>query len=291
MTLQKRLPETAIHDVSDTSFWVAHYRALETDRSDALFRDSLAKKLVGERGKIISDSMGKMSRYTAWSVVSRTVIIDRFISELITQGVDAIVNLGAGLDTRPYRMNLPANLEWVEIDHTNIIDHKNKTLNSETPKCKLTRIAVDLADGEKRKAVLSAIVPTAKKVLILTEGVIPYLSPEQVTDLSKDLIAEKRFTYWITEYFSPKVYPYLKRTVRTQKLRNAPFKFYPDDWFGFFKKIGWKEKQTRFAGEIAQEFKRRPPMPILFALILPLLSKKIKEQFIKMSGYVVLERN
>ena len=169
MSIQKNLPETAIRDVSDTSFWVAHYRALETERSDALFKDILAKKLVGERGKIISDSMGKMSRYTAWSVVSRTVIIDRFILELIANGVDAVVNLGAGLDTRPYRMNLPKDFEWIEIDHANIIDHKNKLLSSERPQCKLTRLAVDLADSEKRKSTLNEIAVGAKKVLILTE--------------------------------------------------------------------------------------------------------------------------
>lgn len=281
---------TEIHDVSDTSFWVAHYRAIETQRPDSLFKDSLAQKLVGERGKRISDSMGKVSRYTAWSVVSRTVVIDRFIEQLIQAGVDAIVNLGAGLDTRPYRMNLPQNLEWVEVDHTNIIQYKNKVLSAETPKCKLTRFAFDLADAEKRKEAFRTLVPNAKKVLVLTEGVIPYLSPEQVADLGRDLFAEERFAYWIAEYFHPKVYPYLKKATFTAKMRNAPFKFYPDDWFGFFKALGWKEKQTRYAGEIAIEFKRKPPMEWWVPLILPFLSKKVKEQFIRMSGHVIFER-
>ena len=71
--------------------------------------------LVGERGKKISDSMGNTSRYTEWSVISRTVIIDRFIEKLIKDGVDAVINLGAGLDARPYRMNLPENLQWIEV--------------------------------------------------------------------------------------------------------------------------------------------------------------------------------
>lgn len=61
--------ETLIGDVSDTSFWVAYYRARESERRDALFRDPFATRLVGERGKKISDSMSAISRYTEWSTL------------------------------------------------------------------------------------------------------------------------------------------------------------------------------------------------------------------------------
>jgi O-methyltransferase involved in polyketide biosynthesis len=46
----------------------------------------------------------------------RTVIIDDRIKLAIGEGVDTILNLGAGLDTRPYRMDLPKTLRWVEFD-------------------------------------------------------------------------------------------------------------------------------------------------------------------------------
>ncbi len=107
------MPEpAAIKDVSDTAIWVAWYRARETDRPDAMFRDPLAKVLVGERGEQIAKSFGAMGRYTDWIVLTRTVNIDAFILEGIRDGVDAVLNLGAGLDTRPYRMDLPASLRW-----------------------------------------------------------------------------------------------------------------------------------------------------------------------------------
>jgi O-methyltransferase involved in polyketide biosynthesis len=93
--------ELEIKDVSDTSIWVAHYRAEESKRPDALFRDSLAQKLIGARGAKIAQDMIKFGRYTKWSVIVRTVIIDDFITESIKEGVDTIKNLGAGLDTRP----------------------------------------------------------------------------------------------------------------------------------------------------------------------------------------------
>jgi O-methyltransferase involved in polyketide biosynthesis len=180
--------------------------------------------------------MGAISRYTEWAVISRTVIIDRFINQKIKEGVDTIINLGAGLDTRPYRMTLPSQLRWVEADYLNIIEHKNKLLGSERPNCNLMRLAVDLSDGHRRRSFLAEATSSSQNVLVLTEGVIPYLSSDQVEELGKDLLAQRKIQYWIAEYLDPKVYLYLKRTVRTLKMKNAPFKFYPDDWYGFFKK-------------------------------------------------------
>ncbi|MGE0631853.1 MAG: class I SAM-dependent methyltransferase [Pseudobdellovibrionaceae bacterium] len=284
------MSELTIGDVSDTSFWVAYYRAKETERSDALFRDPFAKILIGEKGHKISESMPQVSRYTEWSVISRTVIIDRFIEKAIQEGVDTILNLGAGLDSRPYRMKLPSDLEWIEADYPNIIRHKSELLKSETPTCRLTRVEIDLADDVKRREFLKSVNQKARKVLVITEGVIPYLSPEEVTELGYDLLAQKSFLYWITEYFDPRVYKYLRNTVRAAKLKNAPFKFYPDNWNGFFKNLGWVEKETRFGFEIAREFKRTPPMPLVAKLMMPFMSKKMKREAAQMAGYMIFTR-
>jgi methyltransferase (TIGR00027 family) len=285
------MAHTPIENVTDTAYWVAYYRARESERSDALFRDPFAKDLVGDHGKNISDSMAAISRYTEWSVISRTVIIDRFIEKLVQEGVDAVVNLGAGLDSRPYRMNLPPTLEWVEADYPKIIAHKTSVLKGAQPKCKLTRVEVDLADATARQAFLAGVVPGAKKVLILTEGVVVYLSPEQVTALSHDLIAQKRFAFWITEYFHRKVYRYLKATVRTLKMKRAPLLFYPDDWYGFFNNLGWRQKETGYTAQIAREFKRKPPMPKWAALIFRFLPARVQEESMRMAGYVVFQRD
>jgi len=51
------MTEALIRDVSDTSFWIAHHRAQETARHDALFRDTLAARLAGERGGKIAAAM------------------------------------------------------------------------------------------------------------------------------------------------------------------------------------------------------------------------------------------
>jgi methyltransferase (TIGR00027 family) len=164
--------DTPITHVTDTAFWVACYRAEESQRPDALFRDPQVSLLIdGTDEKKTAEMWG--STWVRWSVVMRTIIIDRFISELISQGVDTILNLGAGLDTRPYRMDLPANLKWIEVDFEKTIQFKTERLAQEKPMCQLERISFDLTDRAARRKLFSKIGSESKNVLIITEGVIP----------------------------------------------------------------------------------------------------------------------
>src|SRR5947209_5655133 len=103
---------TKIANVSDTARWVAVYRAMETARPDALFRDPYAARLAGERGEAIVDHMQR-GRSMAWAMITRTVAFDEMILERIRAGVDRVINLAAGLDTRPWRLDLPRTLRWI----------------------------------------------------------------------------------------------------------------------------------------------------------------------------------
>jgi methyltransferase (TIGR00027 family) len=221
-----------IQNVSDTAFMVAGFRAAETEREEPLFRDPLAAKLAGEHGRNILATVPK-SFVGGWSVVIRTVIIDGFIEQAIRQGVDTILNLGAGLDTRPYRMDLPRSLRFVEVDFPDVIALKEARLADEEPRCRLERVALNLTDRAARKAFLAGVNAQAGKILVLTEGVTPYLTDEDVGDLADDLRRTERVRYWIVDYFSPEAIKFGAK-LRRKFMRNAPFQFAPKDWFAFF---------------------------------------------------------
>jgi len=91
----------ALRGISDTALWVATYRARETDRPDALFRDPYARRLAGERGEEIERLPSGGRDMQSWSFVTRTVVFDRFVADEVRKGTDLVVNLAAGLDTRP----------------------------------------------------------------------------------------------------------------------------------------------------------------------------------------------
>jgi len=257
------MSKTEIGHVSDTALWVATYRAEESKRDDALFHDSLAQVLVGEKGWRIARSMKGYSRYTSWSVVIRTTIIDSYIRRLISEGVDTVVNLGAGLDTRPYRMDLPSSLRWVEVDFPHLIELKVDRLRAEKPSCQLERFKLDFSNRGARIQLFSEISSKSGKILVLTEGVIPYLTNEQVGQLADDIRSQSGFRFWIVDYFSAQVLKIMKKP-RLKQMKNAPFQFDPGDWFGFFSKHGWQSREIRYLSEESEKLGRRVPMPCFF---------------------------
>lgn len=196
------MTDALIAHVSDTAFGVAHYRALETQRPDALFHDPLAALLAGERGEKIGAAM-PASFMNGWPVVIRTCIIDDYIRLAIAQGVDTVLNLGAGLDTRPYRMEIPESLVWIEIDYPHVINFKEGQLSGEKPRCQLQRVRLDLADVSERRKALASIIAGARvgKILVLTEGVVPYLSMDEAASLADDLKMLPLARYWIRGLF------------------------------------------------------------------------------------------
>ena len=147
-----------IRNVSDTARWVAVYRAMETERPDAIFRDPFAARLAGAHGEAIVDSMQR-GRQMAWAMIVRTAVFDEIILERVKRhGVDLVVNLAAGLDARPWRMyDLPPNIRWVDVDLPGILDYKLETLASEKTVCQYEAIRLDLTDGPKRRALFSQL--------------------------------------------------------------------------------------------------------------------------------------
>lgn len=279
-----------IQTVSDTAFMVARYRAMESERADALFHDPLAAKLAGEHGRAIVANLARDARLGEWFVAIRTHIIDALIRAAVAEGIDTIVNLGAGLDTRPYRMQLPGSLRWIEVDFPGIIALKEERLSSETPSCLLERIALDLNEPEKRCQLFAGIAAKSQKVLVLTEGVVPYLSNPDVGSLADAIRAEEAFRYWIVDYLSPQALRHQRRMENRMKMKNAPFKFDPTDYFAFFEEHGWQAKETRYITEEAERLKRPPALPFLFALWITLSTllapRERREMLRKSVGYV-----
>jgi methyltransferase (TIGR00027 family) len=273
-----------IEDVSDTALWVATYRAQETERPDALFKDPLAARLAGEKGRAIAAHMAG-SNLTAWAIVIRTWIIDGYFARLAGE-VDVVLNLGAGLDTRPYRLDLPPAVRWVEVDYPHVIRRKEELLAGETPRCRLERVSLDLADRAARATFLASF--AGSRVLVLTEGVTPYLSCDEVASLADDLRASG-VRLWIVDYLARPMIALIQRGRRKQQMKNAPFRFDPDDWFGFFAQRGWRPKEIKYPVEEAERLGRPPPRPWWAWLFAPFMSARKREAYRRYSGYVLLE--
>jgi methyltransferase (TIGR00027 family) len=248
--------EPLIRNVSDTALWAAVYRAAETERPDALFRDPYARRLAGERGRQIADSLPGAVR-ADWAWVGRTYLFDQLIAEQLRQGVDMVVNLAAGLDARPYRMDLPAALQWVEVDLPGILDYKEEILAGERPACALERVRLDLSDAGARRELFARLGSRSRKALVLTEGLLIYLAADEAASLARDLASPAAFQGWIFDIASPGLLRLLQKNLGPQLTRaSAALKFGPPEGPAFFEPHGWKPVKVLSPLKTAARFKR-----------------------------------
>ncbi len=278
----------AITHVTDTAFWVGALRANEAKRCGAVFPDPLASLVAGTRGEKIARAMPDAA-LVQWGVVVRTSAIDTLIGEALNQGVERIVNLGAGLDTRPYRMTLPAKTRWIEIDFPSMVQWKDEVLAGHTPGCILERIGLDLSDRTARSGLFKLLGSTNVKTLLIAEGVMPYMSNEAVADLGRELHAIPSFYYWILDFDNAGVRKTPKRWA--EQLKAAPFLFRPGDWFKFFADCGWRVRRVITSAEESDKLKK--PYPLVFpqGLLMRALPREVRRKIMSASGAALLTKD
>lgn len=282
---------TPITHVSDTARWVAIYRALETERPDAIFRDPYARRLAGERGAAITRHMDKRLRGD-WPMVVRTAVMDEIILRAVHQeGVTQVVNLAAGLDARPWRLELPPSLRWVDVDHAVMLDLKERELAGERTRCAYEGVRLDLAEVEARRALFARLSAEGRRTLVVSEGLLIYLDAPTVAELAADLARTAGFEQWLIDLASPGLIRMMARTWGKQAaMGNAPFKFAPAEGTAFFAPMGWREREYRNTMDEGFRLGRTMPGARFWRFIGRLMPRRKQEEFKRFSGIVLLER-
>jgi methyltransferase (TIGR00027 family) len=256
-----------IQHISDTARWAAVYRARETERKNPLFRDPFARRLAGERGEEIAKATPFHEKHS-WSWVTRTYLFDSIIGKQVAQGADMVVNLAAGLDTRPYRMQLPSSLKWVEVDLPEIVAYKEELLKAEKPACTLRRMRADLSNAEVRRSLLGGLAGESTKALVITEGLLIYLLAQEVSALAEDLKSFPAFKRWVLDIVSPGLLRMLQKNTHQQfGAEVPPLQFAPEDGPTFFTRHGWKALEVHSVLKAAAGLKRLSFFMRLMALL------------------------
>jgi len=280
-----------IQNVSDTARWVAVYRAMETARRDAIFRDPFAERLAGERGHQIVSEM-KRGRQMAWAMIVRTAVFDEMIMDRVrNHGVDTVINLAAGLDARAWRLPLPPTLQWFDIDLPAMTEYKATAMRGETPKCRYEAIAADLANSAERDDVLRRVAGVARTALVVSEGLLVYLGDDQVASLAQTLHVQPSIKWWITDLANPMLLQIMTRMWgKSVEAGSAPFRFAPADSAAFFAPLGWREIEFRSGMDEARRLKREMKLMWLWRLLAYLNRPSRRKAMQKMSGYALFER-
>ena len=280
-----------ITHVSDTARWVACYRALETERPDAIFSDPWARRLAGEQGFRILDAMPG-GRTMSWPLVTRPAVMDEIILRCIrNDAIDTVLDLAAGLDARPWRLDLPATLRWIDVDLPDMLDYKQSMMTGEQPRCLYEPHRVDLGDGFARRELLRAVGASAKRVLVITEGLLIYLNEQQVTNLARDLHDVPAMQLWLTDLASPALLQMMEKNwAPAARAGNAPFQFGPADGPAFFGALGWREVEYRSTFHEGRRLGRTMKLGWLWALLDRISPAARREAFKRFSTIVLYQR-
>src|SRR5262249_34226958 len=135
--------------------------------------------------------------------------------------------------------------------------YKEEVLGGEKPVCRLERVALDLANPGVRRERFEEWGRRAGKVLILTEGLIVYLTAEEVSSLARDLAAPPSFQRWVLDLGSPGLLRMLQKEMGEQLAQaGAPLKFAPAEGVAFFEPFGWKPLDVRSTLKTARRLGR-----------------------------------
>lgn len=165
-----------------------------------------------------------------WPLVLRTRIIDALLATCLADGCDRVVNLAAGFDTRPYRMDLAA-----------------------------------LADDAARSAFLREATKGAAKVLVLTEGLLMHLEEAVVRRLARDLHDHDAIRWWMLDLHSPPLREMMRKRAGAA-FENAPTRFAPEAGVGWFESMGWRAREVT---SVIREAARQKRLPLLLQLLVP----------------------
>lgn len=198
-----------LRHVRDTAHAVAAYRALETDRPDGVIHDPFAKMLAGQKGMKIAESDPAVE-WMSFGVSVRDRFVDELLARALTRsGIETVVNLGAGLDARPWRLELPATLRWIEVDFKEMLQYKTELLRSEHPRCILERVAADISLPSERERIFQVV--GDGPALMVTEGLLMYLPKRALESLGSEAAVKSGVRWWILDVASRQLMHYLRR--------------------------------------------------------------------------------
>jgi len=182
---------SALTGVPKTALGVARIRSRESERPDRLFYDPYAAAFVAAMpeayandGNRSTEAARAVGLRIAIHVVVRTRFYDDYLLAAAGDGVRQIVLLAAGLDTRAFRLDWPADTAVFEIDLPEMTAFKDDVLTGAgaTTQARRSVVPADLTKDWPSKLSAAGFDP-AKPTAWLVEGLLVYLTHDDAARL------------------------------------------------------------------------------------------------------------
>ncbi len=251
------------HHLQATARWTAAVRAGERERPDRLVDDPWAADLAGPEGMAW---LAGRPEGSVLPIVIRTRYFDDWLRAMAIEGpLRQVVLLGAGLDTRAWRLPWPAGVVVYELDRAEVLEAKADILAraGAEPTCDRRAVPADLASDwgpVLGDAGLDPAVPTAW----LVEGVLFYLPRRvihSVLEIVSSLAVEGSRLGFDIVNGAVLVSPYTKAWIDMQAAVGAPWIGAMDDPVATLANLGWSASLVQPGEAAANHGRWMLPVP------------------------------
>lgn len=246
-TLQTSHKDGERKNVGHTALAVALLRSLEHKSPNSIIYDPFAEHLASEGAEFFLEFLknkapNAIEKY-CFGLAVRTRKIDEELLKSFREGIDQVVVIGAGLDSRAWRLGkcnytLPGdeqlfrNVSWFEIDFPEVLEYKLNALKKFSTICKTyVPVTADLSLPSWTDKFLKTTYDPKKRTVWLLEGLTTYLTEEElsllITRLTSISLNESIF---IATFSGP------EKTLITTSMHRF-FTKTPEE---FMKKFGWE---------------------------------------------------
>src|SRR5215216_2569025 len=138
-------------------------RALDNHLPRPILGDTMAEELVGRLG--YDCARFRLSASPILNIALRAKKLDQVARNFVTRHPDAVgLDLGAGLDTRAFRINPPPTVDWYDIDFPEVIAARHQLLPD---RANTNAVGADLTDPTWLDAI-----PTGRPAVTVADGLL-----------------------------------------------------------------------------------------------------------------------
>jgi methyltransferase (TIGR00027 family) len=255
--------------ISKTAFYCCGVRMQDAERAHPVCGDVYAKVFMNEDGMKILETFKDETGPNSSNVARHRIIDDLLRRELAAHPDLRVVIIGAGFDTRAYRLKGGT---WIELDEPQMIAYKNERLPVSDSPNELQRIAIDFSTDSLEDK-LSPFAGRSGPVVVVVEGVFMYLEQpaiEQLLQTLRRLFPQHKL---ICDLMTRKFFEKYGRTIH-EKLTGmgATFKFTAENPEEIFIKNGYARADKISMVEKSTEFEGRKVPKIVFKTLLRTLA-------------------
>jgi methyltransferase (TIGR00027 family) len=252
-----------VPSLSSTAYGAAVLRATENllPEDKRLFEDPYSEKLLPPIYKFFVDIMRapkiwkflvniteKSTPGVIGGIICRTCYIDEVLINAVKEGVETVVNLGAGADSRAFRIPGIESIPYFELDHPEVLKFKRSIINKKLGglPSNLSLVPIDFNSQELGEELKKAGYSLSSTTLFIWEGVTQYISKEAI-DNTLQYVAQAStgskivFTYVLESFINGSYIPDgLNSLYKTMLKKKNPLwlcGFNPAEMHGYLSKF------------------------------------------------------